>query len=164
MPAHCRVRGEQSSPAQLLSSIRSNAFGIGSQYPVQRYLLRIADWLGRSVPLSCSVSNDGKACGNVVCASLVGLVHRAVHTASACPTSVLSLPSAAPEPSAVGPSCICVPYISQEPKQLQALFEQNFDLLLSIFNPEGFLDITFLDAVHRVGRDDKGNVFLLERM
>jgi len=50
------------------------------------------------------------------------------------------------------------------PQQLQALFEQNFDLLLSIFNPEGWLDITFLDDVHRVGRDDKGNVFLLERL
>ena len=90
--------------------------------------------------------------------------YRAVHTASVCPTSGPLPPTTATEPSAAGPSCICVPHIPQEPKQLQALFEQNFDLLLSIFNPEGFLDITFLDALHRIGRDDKGNVFLLERM
>jgi PAP_fibrillin len=52
----------------------------------------------------------------------------------------------------------------QEPRQLQQLFEQNFDLLLSIFNPEGWLDITYVDESHRVGRDDKANVFFLERM
>lgn len=53
---------------------------------------------------------------------------------------------------------------SLEPRQLQALFEQNYDLLLSIFNPAGWLDITFVDSQHRTGRDDKGNVFLLERL
>ena len=52
----------------------------------------------------------------------------------------------------------------QEPKQLNALFEKNYDLLLSIFNPDGWLEITFVDEQHRLGRDDKGNVFLLERM
>ncbi len=51
----------------------------------------------------------------------------------------------------------------QVPTQLQKLFEANYDLLLSIFNPEGYLDITYIDATHRVGRDDKGHVFLLER-
>ena len=53
--------------------------------------------------------------------------------------------------------------VPQEPKELQKLFEANYDLLLSIFNPQGHLDITYLDATHRVGRDDKGNVFYLER-
>lgn len=55
----------------------------------------------------------------------------------------------------------------QAPKQLQTIFEANLDLLLSIFNPEGHLDITYLEASPggwRVGRDDKGNVFLLERV
>ena len=47
--------------------------------------------------------------------------------------------------------------------QLQALFEQNYNLLLSIFNPAGWLDITYVDERYRVGRDDKANVFLLER-
>lgn len=51
----------------------------------------------------------------------------------------------------------------QDPKELQKLFEANYDLLLSIFNPQGHLDITYLDATHRVGRDDKGNIFYLER-
>ncbi|GIM12285.1 hypothetical protein Vretimale_15651 [Volvox reticuliferus] len=60
------------------------------------------------------------------------------------------------------------------PSQLQKIFEANLDLLLSIFNPEGHLDITYLDVegqgtaggpfgCWRVGRDNKGNVFLLER-
>ncbi len=56
--------------------------------------------------------------------------------------------------------CRCL----QEPKQLNALFEKNYNLLLSIFNPDGWLDITFVDEQHRLGRDDKGNVFLLERV
>jgi len=85
------------------------------------------------------------------------------------------------------------------PSELQRLFEANYDLLLSIFNPQvisprryhhtslfqtpvshpcrhvplshtpvrlsqGWLDITFLDDTHRVGRDDKGNIFYLERV
>ena len=50
------------------------------------------------------------------------------------------------------------------PHHFQRLFEKNYDLLLSIFNPEGWLDITYVDAEHRIGRDDKGNVFVLERM
>lgn len=54
-------------------------------------------------------------------------------------------------------------HVMQVPSQLQKLFEKNLDLLLSIFNPEGWLDITFVDDQHRIGRDDKGNVFLLER-
>ena len=50
------------------------------------------------------------------------------------------------------------------PQQFQKLFEKNYDMLLSIFNPEGWLDITYVDAEHRIGRDDKANVFVLERM
>ncbi len=50
------------------------------------------------------------------------------------------------------------------PQHFQRLFEKNYDLLLSIFNPEGWLDITYVDAEHRIGRDDKGNVFVLERL
>jgi hypothetical protein len=49
------------------------------------------------------------------------------------------------------------------PDQLQQLFQKNYDLLLSIFNPEGWLDITYVDAELRVGRDDKGNLFVLQR-
>lgn len=51
-----------------------------------------------------------------------------------------------------------------EPQQLQALFEKNFDILLSIFNPEGWLELTYVDEDMRIGRDDKGNLFVLEKM
>ena len=50
------------------------------------------------------------------------------------------------------------------PEQFQQLFEKNYDLLLSIFNPEGFLDITYVDEQHRIGRDDKGHVYILEKV
>eukprot|EP01026_Neomeris_dumetosa_P041605 TRINITY_DN3451_c0_g1_i2.p1 TRINITY_DN3451_c0_g1~~TRINITY_DN3451_c0_g1_i2.p1 ORF type:complete len:235 (-),score=27.32 TRINITY_DN3451_c0_g1_i2:407-1111(-) len=50
-----------------------------------------------------------------------------------------------------------------EPSTLQEIFEQNYDLLLSIFNPEGWLDITYVDDYWRIGRDDKQNVFILTR-
>lgn len=69
-------------------------------------------------------------------------------------------------PMTHGLSLLCaVPFpFPQAPPQLQKLFEANYDLLLSIFNPEGYLDITYVDDQHRVGRDDKGNVFLLQRL
>ncbi|DBB08586.1 TPA: Fibrillin protein 5 [Trebouxia sp. C0006] len=51
----------------------------------------------------------------------------------------------------------------QVPKALERLFASNYDLLLSIFNPEGWLDITYVDDTHRIGRDDKDNVFYLQR-
>ena len=51
----------------------------------------------------------------------------------------------------------------QEPRQLQELFASQLDVLLSIFNPEGWLDITYLDPTHRIGRDHNGNIFYLER-
>lgn len=49
------------------------------------------------------------------------------------------------------------------PDQLMNVFRQNYDLLLGIFNPEGWLEITYVDDTMRIGRDDKGNVFILER-
>lgn len=49
------------------------------------------------------------------------------------------------------------------PQALEQLFRANYALLLSIFNPEGWLDVTYVDEEIRVGRDDKGNVFVVER-
>lgn len=65
-----------------------------------------------------------------------------------------------------GPKRVSIEFekASLEPSQLQDLFEQHYDMLLSIFNPAGWLDITYLDDRLRVGRDDKSNVFLLERI
>ncbi|KAF5957855.1 hypothetical protein HYC85_005080 [Camellia sinensis] len=47
--------------------------------------------------------------------------------------------------------------------QLMNVFRKNYDLLLDIFNPEGWLEITYVDDTLRIGRDDKGNIFILER-
>ncbi|KAL6276856.1 hypothetical protein ACE6H2_020457 [Prunus campanulata] len=52
------------------------------------------------------------------------------------------------------------------PVQLMNVFRKNYHLLLGIFNPEGWLEITYcryLDETMRIGRDDKGNIFILER-
>ncbi|CAJ1937901.1 unnamed protein product [Sphenostylis stenocarpa] len=49
------------------------------------------------------------------------------------------------------------------PDQLMNVFRKNYDLLLSIFNPEGWLEITYVDDWMRIGRDDKSNIFVLER-
>ncbi|XP_024023037.1 probable plastid-lipid-associated protein 7, chloroplastic isoform X1 [Morus notabilis] len=49
------------------------------------------------------------------------------------------------------------------PDQLMNVFRKNYDLLLGIFNPEGWLEITYVDDTMRIGRDDKGNIFILER-
>ncbi|XP_062097028.1 fibrillin-5, chloroplastic [Humulus lupulus] len=49
------------------------------------------------------------------------------------------------------------------PDQLMNVFRKNYDLLLGIFNPEGWLEITYVDDILRIGRDDKGNIFILER-
>lgn len=50
------------------------------------------------------------------------------------------------------------------PDQLMNVFRKNYDLLLGIFNPEGWLEITYVDDSLRIGRDDKGNIFILERV
>ncbi|KAL0908330.1 hypothetical protein M5K25_022819 [Dendrobium thyrsiflorum] len=42
--------------------------------------------------------------------------------------------------------------------------QKNYDLLIEIFNPAGWLDITYIDDSMRIGRDDKGTIFVLERV
>ncbi|KAB2078433.1 hypothetical protein ES319_A06G162300v1 [Gossypium barbadense] len=49
------------------------------------------------------------------------------------------------------------------PDQLLNVFSKNYDVLLAIFNPEGWLEITYVDDTMRIGRDDKENIFILER-
>lgn len=43
------------------------------------------------------------------------------------------------------------------------IFQKNYDMLLAIFNPEGWLEITYVDESLRIGRDDKANIFVLEK-
>ncbi|KAJ8909077.1 hypothetical protein NDN08_005774 [Rhodosorus marinus] len=50
------------------------------------------------------------------------------------------------------------------PAMLEKLLGQNLGLLTEIFNPEGHLDITFVDDTLRIGRDHKDNIFVLERV
>ncbi|KAF5203433.1 Plastid-lipid associated protein PAP / fibrillin family protein [Thalictrum thalictroides] len=49
------------------------------------------------------------------------------------------------------------------PDKLMNVFQKNYEVLLSIFNPEGWLEISYVDEAIRIGRDDKGNIFILER-
>lgn len=49
------------------------------------------------------------------------------------------------------------------PDKLMNMFRKNYDILLGIFNPDGWLEITYVDETLRIGRDDKGNIFILER-
>ncbi|XLS74445.1 hypothetical protein HN51_031310 [Arachis hypogaea] len=44
------------------------------------------------------------------------------------------------------------------------VFRKNYNLLLGIFNPEGWLEITYVDDTMRIGRDNKGNIFVLEKI
>ncbi|RYR18973.1 hypothetical protein Ahy_B03g063602 isoform C [Arachis hypogaea] len=50
------------------------------------------------------------------------------------------------------------------PDQLMHVFRKNYNLLLGIFNPEGWLEITYVDDTMRIGRDNKGNIFVLEKI
>lgn len=50
-----------------------------------------------------------------------------------------------------------------QPESLKKLLGKNEKLLTKIFNPTGFLDITYIDNELRIGRDDKGQIFILER-
>lgn len=70
-------------------------------------------------------------------------------------------PAAAPH----GASRVDISFLdaSLTPEALEQLFKANYQLLLSIFNPEGWLEVTYLDEELRIGRDDKGNVFVVER-
>ncbi|XP_022844615.1 probable plastid-lipid-associated protein 7, chloroplastic isoform X1 [Olea europaea var. sylvestris] len=63
-------------------------------------------------------------------------------------------------------SRVDISYLKSEitPEQLMNVFRKNYDLLLCIFNPEGWLEITYVDDSLRIGRDDKGNIFILERV
>lgn len=88
---------------------------------------------------------------------------------------------------------ICLINFSFLHAQLMNVFRKNYDILLGIFNPEGWLEITYpnfwlivflcfhtcniddnccfliplsyryVDDKMRIGRDDKGNIFVLER-
>ncbi|CAG7879080.1 hypothetical protein HID58_008428 [Brassica napus] len=49
------------------------------------------------------------------------------------------------------------------PDQLMNIFKKNMNLLLGIFNPEGLFEISYLDEDLQVGRDGKGNLFVLEK-
>lgn len=51
-----------------------------------------------------------------------------------------------------------------EPQKLRKLLGENEGLLLQIFNPEGFLDLTYVDESIRIGRDDKEQVFVLKKI
>lgn len=51
-----------------------------------------------------------------------------------------------------------------KPTALQELLGENESLLTQIFDPEGFLDITYVDESLRIGRDDKEQVFVLEKV
>lgn len=53
---------------------------------------------------------------------------------------------------------------SLRPAALEAMFGPQQPLLLGIFNPEGWLDTTFVGDGLRIGRDDKGQAFVCERM
>ncbi|KAL1351971.1 hypothetical protein AAHE18_06G132700 [Arachis hypogaea] len=50
------------------------------------------------------------------------------------------------------------------PDQLMHVFRKNYNLLLGIFNPEGWLEITYVDDTMRIGRDNKGNIFVLKKI
>jgi len=65
----------------------------------------------------------------------------------------------------VSPTRVAIAFAgaSLAPSALEALFRANYDLLLSIFNPQGWLDVTYVDEELRIGRDDKGHLFVLER-
>lgn len=67
--------------------------------------------------------------------------------------------------SVASPTRVNIKYDNSEvsPQQLMNLFKKNYDLLLGIFNPEGWMEITYVDDTMRIGRDDKGNIFILER-
>lgn len=50
-----------------------------------------------------------------------------------------------------------------QPEKFERLLGERRSLLLKIFNPQGYLDITYLSENLRIGRDNKGLVFVLEK-
>jgi len=90
-------------------------------------------------------------------------------------TSVDPVPESTPSnPSSTSSSRVDVRLVSSDlaPAALRTVFEGVLPLLLDVFDPEGWLDITYIDAGSpdgshpgfRLGRDDKGNVFALRRI
>jgi len=51
-----------------------------------------------------------------------------------------------------------------EPPGLAKMLGDNVGLLAKIFDPTGWLDITYVDDAYRLGRDDKGHLFVLEKL
>ncbi len=51
-----------------------------------------------------------------------------------------------------------------EPDKMRQVLGENVNILLEIFNPEGWLDITYVDDNLRIGRDHNANIFVLERV
>lgn len=51
-----------------------------------------------------------------------------------------------------------------QPVALSKILGENEALLVQIFNPDGYLDITYVDESLRIGRDNKGKVFVLEKV
>lgn len=54
--------------------------------------------------------------------------------------------------------------VSLEPEVIDKILGENKALLTKIFNPEGYLNITYVDESLRIGRDGRGHVFVLERL
>lgn len=54
---------------------------------------------------------------------------------------------------------------SLTPPGLEKMLGENMGLLTKIFDPTGWLDITYLDDEgYRLGRDDKGHLFVLQKV
>lgn len=51
-----------------------------------------------------------------------------------------------------------------EPRKLMDMLGSNVELLLELFNPEGYLEIGYVDDALRIGRDHNGNVFVMEKV
>lgn len=51
-----------------------------------------------------------------------------------------------------------------QPSALSKMLGENEALLVQIFNPDGYLDITYVDESLRIGRNNKGQLFVLEKV
>lgn len=50
-----------------------------------------------------------------------------------------------------------------EPEVIERILGENKPLLTKVFNPDGYLNITYVDDSLRIGRDGRGHTFVLER-